>query len=69
MVTCNPEVMVKRNDFENMAVQSWIDILKSSKKTALLNDGEFKKSQNRPFFFRILPVFNFDEYSFIIFGY
>lgn len=24
-----------------MAVQNWSDILKSSKKTALLNDGEF----------------------------
>lgn len=41
MVTCDPEVLDKINIFGDMAVQSWIDILKSSKKTALLTDGEF----------------------------
>lgn len=41
MVTCDPEVLSKRNIFGNMAVQSWIDVLKFSKKTALLTDGEF----------------------------
>lgn len=32
--------MLSKNILGNMAVQSWVDILKSSKKTALLNDGE-----------------------------
>lgn len=39
MVTCDPEVLNKRN-FGIMAVQNWIDKLKSTKKTALLTDGE-----------------------------
>lgn len=50
MVTRDPEVLKKRNTFANMAVQSWIDVLKSSKKTALLTDGEFFLNAVRLFF-------------------
>lgn len=59
MVTCDPEVLSKKkqqNIFENMAVQSWVDILKSSKKTALLNDGELFIYGIRPFFRTFLDL-------------
>lgn len=47
-----------------MAVQSWSDVLKSSKKTALLNDGEFFIDQIK--FFLGITDFNVGEYFSII---
>lgn len=47
-----------------MAVQSWSDKLKSSKKTALLNDGEFFINQMNTFLG--ITGFVVGEYSSII---